>query len=168
MFIPNYEDALLAWARVEPRLREIEGGCLILSEKPYRPTVTCAGRQGRLARVAFVAAGGTIPESTTCLRHACDDLHCVAPDHLVPGDDLANAHDRRDRDRGGVGWKDGRWCARGHDTEATGVYLVRRPNSEDLGRVCAECARERARKHSPRQAERRRQRREVGPKGGPA
>ena len=132
LHISAYEDSVVAWARVEPRLREINGGCLILSERDYRPTVACGGRQVRLARVAYIAAEGLIPEEATCLRHTCDDLRCVAPDHLVPGDDFANAHDRRDRGRGGVGWKDGRWCSKGHDTQDTrGLHVlalrIRRP-----------------------------------------
>lgn len=143
MFVPSIADARAAWERVEPRLHEIAGGCIIVSETPYRPTRKCGGRQVRLARIAYIAAGGTIPESATCLRHTCDDIRCVAPGHMVPGDDLANAHDRRDRGRG-VGWIDG-ICARGHDTAVTGVYRPRRYNSAIRGRTCAACVRAGAR-----------------------
>lgn len=160
MHVPTYEDAALSWRRKEPWLTAIPGpldtNCLVLSKKQYRPTVACGGRQVRLARVGYIAAGGVIPPEASCLRHGCDDLRCVNPDHLVPGDDLANAGDRRDRGRNGVGWRDGRWCANGHDTSIGGVYLPR-----SGGRQCAACARDRARKHGPRQTERRRQRREA-------
>lgn len=142
MHIPSYDDAVAAWQRVEPRLREIGGGCLILSDGHYRPTVLCGGRQVRLARVGYIAAGGTIPSDATCLRHTCDDERCVAPDHQVPGTDTDNARDRRDRGRGGVGWQ-GDICYRGHDTTVTGVRLTRRPNTTDKGRVCLECERQR-------------------------
>lgn len=152
MHIPQYEDALITWHRVEPRLRVIAGGCLIVTDKIYRPTAVCAGRRVNLARVAFIAEGGVIPEGTTCLRHTCDNLRCVNPNHLIPGDDLTNARDRRDRGRGGVGWH-GDVCGRGHDTAVTGVYTHRRHGTSDRGRVCAECARQRSRSRSPRQGE---------------
>lgn len=145
MHIPTYDAALAAWRKVEPRLRLLPSGCLILSEKQYRPTVPCGGPQVRLARVAYIAAGGAIPSGATCLRHTCDDLRCVAPDHLEPGTDLDNADDRRRRGRNGVGWK-GDVCPEGHDTTVTGVRWVQR--------ICAECAREQGRRRRPGEPER--------------
>ena len=142
MHIPTYDDAVAAWLRATPRLREIGDGCWILSERGYRPTVLCGDRQVRLARVGFIAAGGTVPSWATCLRHTCDDERCVAPDHQIPGTDAENAADRRERGRNGVGWQ-GDICYRGHDTTVTGVRLVRRWNSTARGRICLECERER-------------------------
>lgn len=142
MHIPTYDDSVAAWLRATDRLREIGDGCLIVSAGNYRPTVLCGGRQVRLARVAYIASGGTIPDDATCLRHTCDDQRCVNPDHQIPGTDLDNARDRRDRGRGGVGWQ-GEVCYRGHDTRVTGVRLTKRPNTTAKGRICRECERER-------------------------
>ena len=140
MHVPAYEDAVAAWQRVEPRLARTDGGCLILPSRQGRPTVMCGGRQVRLARVAYIAAGGTIPPWATCLRHTCDYERCVNPDHQVPGTDLDNARDRRDRGRNGVGWK-GNICHKGHDTTVTGFRSTKRKNTTDKGRICLECER---------------------------
>jgi hypothetical protein len=57
------------------------------------------GKSERAHRVSWYLTHGAFPDSGVVLRHRCDTPGCVNPDHLEPGSDLANAHDRVLRNR---------------------------------------------------------------------
>lgn len=54
------------------------------------------GKQHGAHRVAYYEATGIWPE---VVRHTCDNPPCINPEHLVPGTQADNMHDRMDRGR---------------------------------------------------------------------
>lgn len=59
----------------------------------------CIGKDCQLAhRVAWLIANGPIPADQV-VRHRCDNVACVRPDHLLLGSQADNLQDMRERGR---------------------------------------------------------------------
>ncbi len=57
-------------------------------------------RLGRAHRFAYKHFNGPVPDGLL-VRHTCDVRHCVNPEHLIVGTQLANQDDCRQRERWG-------------------------------------------------------------------
>ena len=59
----------------------------------------CVGKKCQLAhRVAWLIANGSLPADQV-VRHRCDNVACVRPDHLLLGTQADNLQDMRERGR---------------------------------------------------------------------
>lgn len=108
-----------------------------------------AGRMVKAHRIAWILAGGPVPDGM-CVLHRCDNPPCCNPAHLFLGTVADNNRDRDAKGRsnraanlalGPLKNASRTACVHGHayDEQNTG----RRPGGE---RWCRACARDRARK----------------------
>lgn len=92
------------WSKVDkngPIVRPELGPCWIWTGATGSTygSVSFGKRGGASAhRLSFRLVRGPIPEGAL-LRHACDVPVCVRPEHLIPGTNKQNAHDRDSRGR---------------------------------------------------------------------
>lgn len=94
-------------------------------------------------RVSWEMANGQTLDSSTVVRHTCDNPPCVNPAHLVIGTQGDNIADMTARGRAfwqQPGYGRATHCRQGHDLDVTGRPL---PNG---GRSCSTCRREAARR----------------------
>lgn len=64
----------------------------------FRVTWATGARTLRAHRVAYILAHGSVPNSEV-VRHTCDNPPCCNPKHLIPGTQLDNTADRKERMR---------------------------------------------------------------------
>ena len=93
-------------------------------------------RQWRVPRLSYLTVTGDDP-AELMVRHRCDNPPCFRPAHLLLGDALDNARDRKER-TGYHPWNKHRpYCDRGHEMTVENTHVRR----TDGGRQCKACAR---------------------------
>lgn len=88
----------------EERLRrysEERDGCLVWtgpSDRAGYGRISQGGKKRFVHRVSYELEKGPIPKGLL-IRHTCDNPPCINPDHLLPGTDADNSHDKVQRGR---------------------------------------------------------------------
>lgn len=75
---------------------ETRSFCKVLPGRTARPKLRFRGRNINASRLVFVVSDCWPIDSTTVIRHLCDNPRCLEPNHLLHGDTASNFHDRPD------------------------------------------------------------------------
>lgn len=89
------------------------------------------GKQRRAHRVAFMLVNGPI-ESSSVIRHKCDNPPCCNPAHLLAGTNADNVRDKCERGRQPMGEADGNSKL---TTQAVAYILRSRESNAELARI---------------------------------
>lgn len=82
------------------RTKEAANGCLewqgCLNSDGYPRTSKGSNSNLKVHREVFFIVNGYYP---SVVRHTCDNIICVNPEHLISGDNIDNVNDRHERGR---------------------------------------------------------------------
>lgn len=85
-------------------------GCIVCTSHSLRngyPVQTRNRQQTTIARLVLIHRYGK-QSSDIVTRHGCDNRACINPDHIIPGSNADNVHDKMERQRQARGEQHGR------------------------------------------------------------